>query len=62
MSLKFDRETDKPDDVIQYTDFDFAVSKPDLKSTRSYIFMLAGAAISHSSKLQSIVALSTFEE
>ncbi len=49
------------DDVIGYTDSDFAGSKLDRKSTGGYIFMLAGAAISHSSKFQSIVALSTCE-
>ncbi len=48
LGLKFDGEADTPDDVIGYTDSDFAGSKPDRKSTRSYIFMLAGAAISHS--------------
>ncbi len=61
LSLKFDREADTPDNVIGYTDSDFAGSKPDQKSTGGYVFMLAGAAISHLSKLQSIVALSTCE-
>ncbi len=45
--LKFDREADKPDDIIGYTESDFAGSKPDRKSTRGYNFMLAGTAISH---------------
>ncbi len=61
LGLKFDREADTPDDVIGYIDSDFAGSKPDRKSTRGYVFMLAGAAISDSSKFQSIVALFTFE-
>ncbi len=52
LGLKFDGEADTSDDVIGYTDSDFAGSKPDQKSTRGYVFMLAGAAISHSSKLQ----------
>ena len=52
--LTFDGEADKPDDLIGYTNSDFA-------STGGDVFMLAGAAISHSSKLQSIVALSTCE-
>ena len=61
LGLKFDGEADTPDDVVGYTDSDFAGSKSDRKSTGGYVFMLAGAAISHSSKLQSIVALSTCE-
>ena len=61
LGLTFDGEADTPDNVIGYTDSDFAESKLDRKSTRAYVFMFAGAAISHSSKLQSIVALSTCE-
>ena len=61
LGLTYDREADTPDDVIGYTDSDFAGSKPDQKSTGGYVFMLAGATISYSSKLQSIVALSTCE-
>ncbi len=51
LGLKFDREANRPDDVIGYTDSDFAGSKPDRKSTEGYVFMLAGVAISHLSKL-----------
>ena len=61
LGLTFNEEADTSDDVIEYTDSDFAGSKTDRKSTGGYVFMLAGAAISHSSKLQSIVALSTCE-
>ncbi len=61
LGLTFDGEADTPDHVIGNTDSDFAGSKTDRKSTGGYVFMLAGAAISHSSKLQSIVALSTYE-
>ncbi len=61
LGLKSEREADIPDDVIGYTDSDFAGSKPDRKSTEGYIFMLPEAAISHSSKLQLIVALSICE-
>ncbi len=61
LGLTFDGEADTPDDVIRYTDSDFAGSKTDRKSTGGYVFMLAGAAISHSSKLQPIIALSTCE-
>ena len=61
MSLKLNRETDTQDDIVGYIDSNFAESKTDRKSTRGYVFMLARVAISHSSKLQSIVALSTCE-
>ena len=61
LGLIFDREVDTPDDVIGYTNSDFAKSKPDRKLTGGYVFMLAKAAISHLSKLQLIVALSTYE-
>ena len=50
-----------PENVIGYTNSDFAGSKPDQKSTEEYIFMLEAVAISHLSKVQSIIALSTFE-
>ena len=61
MSLKFDKDVYMPDDVVGYIDFEFAELKTDWKSTWGYIFMLARAAISHSSKLHSIVELSTYE-
>ena len=50
---------DTPDDVVGYINSDFAGSKTNRKSTGGYLFNLTSAAISHSSKLQSIVALST---
>ena len=59
LGLKFDGEADTPDNVVEYTDSNFAGSKTDRKSTWSYVFMLAGAVISYLSKLQSIVILST---
>ena len=55
LGLTFDREKDSLD-VVGYIDSDFAGSQPDRKSTRGYVFMFAGAAISHLSKLQSLVA------
>ena len=61
MGLTFNGEADTPDNVIGHTDSDFAGSKTDQKSTEDYVFMLAGAAISHPSKLQLIVALSIYE-
>lgn len=44
-----------------YTDSDYAGDLDDRKSTSGYVFMLAGGAVSWSSKKQSIVALSTTE-
>ena len=57
----FNKEVDIYDNVIGYTDSDFAGSKTDQKSTGGYVFKLAGAAISHLLKLQSIVPLSIYE-
>ena len=59
--LVFDGSADTPNDVVGYTDADFAGTKTGRKFTSGYVFLLAGAAISHCSKLQSIVALSTCE-
>lgn len=61
LGFTFDREADTLDDMIGYTDSDFAGSKLNRKSTRGYVFMLVGVAISHLSKLSSIVTLSTYE-
>lgn len=47
--------------MIGYIDSEFAGSKSGRKSTGRYIFILTGAAISHSPKGQSIVALSACE-
>ncbi len=51
LSLKFDGAADTPDDMVGYTDSDFAGSKIGQKSTEAYDFMLVGATISHLSKL-----------
>ncbi len=61
LGLIFDKEANTPDDVIGYTDSDFAGSKADPTSTERYVFMLARITISLLSKLQSIVLLSTCE-
>lgn len=61
LELMFDREANTLDDMIGYIDSDFTELKTDQKSTRSYIFIFAEAVISHLSKLQLIVALSTCE-
>jgi hypothetical protein len=51
------RRSDKLE-VIGYTDFDFAGCVDSLKSTFSYIFMLAGGAISWRSSKQSMIVSS----
>ncbi|KAH9659545.1 hypothetical protein KPL70_023885 [Citrus sinensis] len=47
--------------VRGYVDSDFAGDLDKRKSTTSYVFTLAGAAVSWVSKLQTVVALSTIE-
>lgn len=59
--LIYDEFADTSNNVVGYTDIDFAGIKIERKSTSGYMFLLAGAAISHCSKLQSIVALFTCE-
>lgn len=44
-----------------YTDSDYAGDLDDRRSTSGYIFLMAGGAVSWSSKKQPIVALSTTE-
>ena len=46
---------------LGYSDADWAGEVPGRKSTSGYVFMLNGAAISWSSRTQSVVALSTTE-
>lgn len=59
LSLKFNREKNIYDDVVEYIDFDFANSKKNWKSTGDYVLILTDATISQFFKLLSIVALST---
>ena len=61
LGLKFDREADMLDDVVEYTIFNFAGSKTDRKSTRGYVFIIVEVAINHCSKTLSIVTLSIYE-
>ncbi len=49
------------DDLIDYSDSDFAGLKVKRHSTEGYVFMLAEDAISHSFKQQFIIALSSCE-
>ena len=55
------RENDTSDNIEGYTDSDFTGVRMSCKFTSDYVFNLADAAISHSFKLQVIVALSTCE-
>lgn len=50
-----------PDDLIDYSDSDYAGTIDGRRSTSAYTFLLGGAAISFTSKLQPTVALSTCE-
>ena len=49
------------DDLIGYSDADWAGNREDRRSTSGFVFMLSGAAISWASKKQPCVALSTAE-
>ena len=52
---------DSPDHLIGYTDSDWAGAVDGRRSTGAYVFMLAGGPISHQSKQQPVVALSSCE-
>ena len=52
---------DSPDELIGYTDSDWAGTIDGRKSTGGYVFILAGAPIFHQSKQQAVVALSSTE-
>ena len=52
---------DSENDLVGYTDSDYAGLLDGRKSTGGYIFMLSGGPLSHQSKLQSTVALSSTE-
>lgn len=49
------------EELIAYTDSDYARDLDDRKSTSGYVFMLSSGAVSWSSKKQPIVSLSTTE-
>jgi Cft2 family RNA processing exonuclease len=48
-------------ELIGYTDSDYAGDQDDRKSTSGYVFMLSSGAVSWSSKKQPVVTLSTTE-
>ncbi len=54
-------QADSSDELVGYTDSDYAGLVDGRKSTGGYIFMLSGGPLSHQSKLQNNVALSSTE-
>jgi hypothetical protein len=56
-----ENQQSKNSDLIDYSDSDFVELKDKRHSTKNYVFMLADEAISHSSKQQLIIALSSCE-
>jgi hypothetical protein len=67
VDLTFERSNDhesknqQSDDLMNYSDSDFVDLKDKRHSTREYVFMLVDEAITHSSKQQLIIALSSCE-
>ncbi len=54
-------QADYSDELVSYTDSDYAGLVDGRKSTGGYIFMLSGGPLFHQSKLQNTVALSSTE-
>ena len=61
LDLKITFTANSEDDLVGYTDSDYAGLIDGRKSIGGYIFMLSGGPLSHQSKLQSTVALSSTE-
>ena len=59
--LVYEKNEDKNDGLIGYSDADWAGDANDRRSTSGYLFMMAGAAVSWKSRKQTCVALSTAE-
>ncbi len=59
VDLTFDQSENS--DLIDYSDSDFVVLKDKRHSTEDYLFMLVDETISHSSKQQLTIALSSCE-
>ncbi len=59
VDLTFRKQSE--DDLINYSDSDFAELKDKRYSIDEYVFMLIDEAISHSSKQQQTIALSSCE-
>ncbi len=60
-TINVDLTFNQSHDLIDYSDSDFAELKDKRYSTEDYVFMLVDEAISHSSKQQLIIALSSCE-
>jgi hypothetical protein len=61
VDLKFSKNVNNSDDLMGYSDSDFAELKDKRHSTDEYVFMLVDEAIFHSSKQQQTIALSSCE-
>jgi hypothetical protein len=60
-TINVDLTFNQSDDLIDYNDSDFVELKDKRHSTEDYVFMLVDEAISHSSKQQPIIVLSSCE-
>jgi hypothetical protein len=49
------------DELVAYTDSDYAGDIDDRRSTSGYVFLLSGGAVAWASKKQPVVTLSTTE-
>ncbi|KAL0345471.1 UNVERIFIED_CONTAM: Secreted RxLR effector protein [Sesamum radiatum] len=49
------------DELVTYTDSDYAGDVEDMKNTSGYVFLLSSGAVSWSSRKQSVINLSTIE-
>ena len=61
LDLALTNEQTRSDDLIAYSDADWAGDRDSRRSTSGNVFVLAGSAITWSSKRQNSVALSTVE-
>ena len=61
LNLELTFSDDSSDEVIEYSDADFAEAVDDRKLTEDFTFMLTDECISHQSKWQSVIALLTCE-
>ena len=60
-TLKLDIKKNSHNDLIKYTDSNWAKLADERKSTAAYVFYFVDDSISHCTKQQLIVALSTIE-
>jgi hypothetical protein len=61
VELRFSRDVNNSDDLVDYSDSDFVDLKDKRHSTDEYVFMLVDEAIFHSSKQQQTIVLSSCE-